>query len=95
MFNSIESIVYKNVAATQGPFILRGGRYAITAIATWSNGNVTLQRLTPDGTTYVTAVAPITANGLYVSDLPSGTYQLAISMATAVYINVVSIENQR
>lgn len=89
-WNTDEVIVFKNVSATQGPFTLRGGNYGITVHATFGGGSVTLQRLAPDGSTFVTVVTAFTADGFASANLPSGTYQIAIATATAVYVDVVS-----
>jgi hypothetical protein len=90
-YNSVEDIVFKNVAATQGPFTLRGGSYGVSAIATFSGGSVTLQRLADDGSTFVTCLTAFSANGYASVNLPAGTYQLAIATASAVYASVVGI----
>ena len=89
--NGAENIVIVNKAATQGPFTLAGGKYGVTASATWGGGSATLQRLGPDGTTYVTCLTAFSANGYASVDLPPGTYQVAIATATAVYVEVVNI----
>ncbi len=91
VFNGVEIFTYKNVSATQGPFVLRGGQYAVTVIATWGGGSVTLQRLADDGSTYVTALTAFSANGYATVNLPSGTYQFTIATATAVYVDITSI----
>jgi hypothetical protein len=90
-WNSVESQVFKNVSSTQGPFTLRGGSYGVTAhSSTWGGGSATLQRLAPDGATYVTVLTAFSADGYASVNLPSGTYQLAIATAT-VYCDIVSI----
>jgi hypothetical protein len=92
VWNSVESFVFKNVSSTQGPFNLRGGSYSFTAhSATWGGGSATLQRLSPDGLTYVTVLTAFAADGYSSANLPSGTYQIAIATATAVYCDVTSI----
>jgi|SRR5271156_2290790 len=90
-FNGVELFAYKNVSATQGPFTLRGGQYAVTVLATWGGGSVTLQRLGDDGSTYITCLTAFSANGYATVNLPSGTYQLAVATATAVYVDVTSV----
>jgi siroheme synthase len=91
-WNSVESVVFKNVAATQGPFTLRGGSYGVTvSSASFSGGSVTLQRLADDGATYVTVLTAFAAAGYASVNLPAGTYQLAIATATAVYADITSI----
>lgn len=90
MWNAVENFAFKNVAATQGPFVLRGGNYGITVSATFGGGSVTLQRLAPDGSTYVTVLPAFTAAGYQNANLPSGTYQLLVATATAIYMDVVA-----
>jgi hypothetical protein len=90
-WNSIEVISYKNVSTTQGPFTLRGGNYGVTVHATWGGGNVVLQRRTADGSTFINALTAFTVDGYANADLPGGTYQFAITTATAVYVDVTSV----
>ena len=64
----------QGASATQGPFGLLGGKYGVTCSATFSGGNVALQILGPDGSTFVTATS-FTANGFATVDLPAGNCQ--------------------
>jgi hypothetical protein len=90
-WNSVEKVSFSNIAATPASFTLRGGSYGVTAHATWGGGSATLQRLAPDGATYVTVLAAFSADGYASANLPAGTYQLAIATATAVYADIVGI----
>jgi hypothetical protein len=90
-FNKVEVFAFKNIAATPAAFILRGGNYGLTCHATWGGGNIALQRASPDGSTYITVITALTADGYASANLPSGTYQLAITTATAVYCDIVSV----
>lgn len=89
-FNKVESFPFSNISATPASFILRGGNYGLTCHATWGGGSATLQRLATDGVTYVTVMTALTADGYGNANLPSGTYQLTIATATAVYCDVVA-----
>lgn len=89
--NRIDQQQYSNVSATQGPFKLYGGQYGVTVTATWGGGSATLQRLSADGSTYVTCLTAFAANGYASVGLPPGTYQIAIATATAVYVDITSI----
>lgn len=91
MSNKIEVFSFSNISATPASFILRGGNYGLTVSATFGGGNVALQRLSPDGSTYVTVITALTAAGYASANLPNGTYRLLITTATAVYADVVSI----
>jgi hypothetical protein len=91
-WNRGEYFSFKNIAATPTAFILRGGNYGVSAhSATWGGGSATLQRLAPDGSTYVTCLTAFSADGYASANLPSGTYQLLIATATAVYCDIVGI----
>jgi hypothetical protein len=57
-----------------------------------TTGSITLQRLAPDGSTYVTCMTALTANGYGTAHLPSGKYHLALSTVSAVYADLVAIE---
>jgi hypothetical protein len=71
------------------PFqIVRGGLYQVTVVATWGGGNVTLQRLGPDGTTYLNVDSAYTVNGGGTYYLPPGTYKFAVVTATVVRVDV-------
>ncbi|KRR22630.1 hypothetical protein CQ14_30960 [Bradyrhizobium lablabi] len=90
MYNKAEIFSFSNISATPTSFILRGGNYGVTAKATWGGGSLTLQRLAPDGTTYVTVMTAFTADGYQSANLPGGTYRLLVATATAIYVDVVS-----
>jgi hypothetical protein len=67
-----------NISTTSSPFTLQGGKYAMDVIGT-SFGSVTLQRLGPDGSTYVTAATAVVANGAATLDLAPGVYKLTLA----------------
>lgn len=90
MYNKIENNSFSNISATPASFVLRGGNYAVTVHATWGGGSVTLQRLSPDGSTYVTVMTAFSADGFASANLPNGTYRLLVATATAIYVDVVS-----
>jgi hypothetical protein len=90
-FNEVENFAFKNISATPAPFTLRGGNYGVTAHATWGGGTVTLQRLSPDGVTFVTVLTAFSADGYQNQNLPSGTYQLLVATATGICVDVVSV----
>lgn len=85
-----------------------GGRYAISVSATFGGGSVALQQLGPDGTTYLdikdhfnnagTAVeltiGSFASAGVFVLDLPAGTYKFTITTATAVYASIARIPGE-
>lgn len=90
-YNKVENFPFSNISATTSPFILRGGNYGLTCHATFGGGNIALQRLATDGSTFVTVITALTADGYASANLPSGSYRLAITTATGVYCDVVAI----
>jgi hypothetical protein len=93
MVNQLSLKEWSNISATPATFALRGGLYALTVMATWnSTGTVTLQRSAPDASTYVTALTAFSANGYATAQLPSGKYQLTVATATAIYADIVAID---
>ncbi len=90
-FNKVETFPFSNISATTAAFTLRGGNYGLTCHATWGGGNVALQRRSADGSTFVTVITALTADGYASANLPSGTYQLAVTTATGVYCDVTAV----
>lgn len=86
-----ESIYFENISATTAAFTLKGGLYGFTASATWGGGSVTLQKLAADGSTYVTALTAVTANGFVTVHLPPGTYRFSVATASAIYLDLTAI----
>lgn len=91
-------VVCSNAAAgTYGPFDLKGGLYAIDYVGT-GTGTVTLQRLGPDGTTYlnITLTPAITASSGDPSpqNLPPGRYQVVIATLTASYMTITRVPGE-
>ena len=82
---------FANISATPATFNLRGGLYGITANATWSFGSLTLQRLSKDGSTWITVLSPITETGYTSANLPPGAYRLLVATATALYVEIIQI----
>jgi len=89
-FNKVENFSFSNISANTASFTLRGGNYGLTCHATFGGGNIALQRLAPDAATFVTVITALSADGYASANLPSGTYRLAITTATAVYCDVVA-----
>ena len=85
------SVTHNNISATTSAFALSGGKYGITAMATWGGGNVQFQKLAQDGSTWINIGSSITANNYSTQDLPSGFYKWAVTTATAIYLEVAPI----
>lgn len=64
------------VVATPPDFNLDAGVYGLTLA--WTAGTATLQKLLPDGVTYIAVSAAIAASGYTVLQLPAGQYRLAV-----------------
>lgn len=78
-------------ASASVSFVLTGGIYVLAAIATWGGGNVELQKLGPDGVTYLSfnTAAKLTANGMTAPIyVPPGQYRLTVTTATGVYTDL-------
>jgi hypothetical protein len=90
-WNTVEQLAFKNLSSTPATFKLRGGSYGVEVQATFGGGSVTLQRLSQDGSTFITCLTAFSANGYASVNLPAGTYQLTIATATAVYADVTGI----
>lgn len=73
-----EAFVFTDATTSQTFTIKRGGKYAISVVAT-SYGTVTLEVLAADGSTYLTAATAFSANGVAVADLAPGAYKLALA----------------
>jgi len=67
-----------NSNASSATFLLKAGKYFIEVIGS-TFGTVTLQKLAPDGSTFLAAVTAFSANGTASADLPSGTYKIALA----------------
>ena len=86
-----DSQTFTNISADTEVFNLAGGKYGMSAVATWESGSVTLQILAADETTWLTAATPFTANGFETADLPPGQYRFHVASATAVYVAINGI----
>jgi hypothetical protein len=82
---------FSNISATTLAFRLNGGKYAIAASATFGGGNLQLQTLALDGTTWINVGSAISAAGLTTFDLPPGQFRIAVTTATAVYAAITRI----
>jgi hypothetical protein len=65
----------------------------VAAVATFGGGNVELQGLGPDGSTYLSlpTALKLTANGMIASYLPPGQFRFTIATATAVYCSAAAV----
>ena len=71
--------VFSNIAATTAQFGLGGGTYNVDVVGS-TFGTVTLQRLGPDGATWLNALAAFAANGgATAANLPAGQYRFALA----------------
>lgn len=89
---------WSNIAATPADFNLDAGNYSL--IATWTVGTVQLQKLMPDGTTYVPVTAalaaPGAASGYTYLQLPAGQYRLVLAGgATGLTGEIAKIDRGR
>jgi hypothetical protein len=84
---------FSNIAATTAAFALKGGSYLIAAVATFGGGNVELQALGPDQSTWLSlpTALKLSAAGTIAGNLPPGQYRFTITTATAVYCSVAGV----
>lgn len=91
---------WSNVSAatlTADTFSLEGGAYVVDAVATWGGGSVALQRMGPNGTTWLSlgSSAALTADS--VTDtlaLPPGLYRLNAATASAIYATISRVPGE-
>jgi hypothetical protein len=79
-------VTFTNISASTSPFKLLAGTYGMAVSATWSSGSVTLQVLSADQLTWITALTAFSANSLATATLPNGIYRINVATATAVYV---------
>jgi len=91
MASQTNSFEFSNVSTNQTFTVNIGGLFGVTYSATFGGGSIQLNVLAGDGSTEVAAVPSWTANGTALVYLPAGSYQLAITTATAVYVNIIGI----
>lgn len=89
-----ESVKLSNIAATTAAFILNGGDYMLLVVATFGGGNVVLEALGPNGSTWLPIHTALTANGVTGFSIPPGQYRLAITTATGVYVGINRIPGE-
>jgi hypothetical protein len=88
-----EAVLFQSLAANSNTFLLKGGKYAVAAVATFGGGSVKLQVLGPDLSTFlsVAGATDFSAAGFATVDLPPGQYRFTIATATAVYASVIPV----
>ena len=90
--SATESRIFSNIVATTLQFPLSGGKYCFDALGTWGTGNVQVQLLGGDASTWLNCGSAISSNGVSTLDLPLGSFQIAVaSGATAVYTRLTKI----
>lgn len=91
MATSTDAIQVINGSADSAAKPLIGGRYLLSVHATFGGGNVQVQQLALDETTWVVPMNiagnanNLTADGSQTMDLSPGTYRIHVVTATAVY----------
>lgn len=93
MASTVDAQLFSNISATTAAFTLKGGYYMVAAVAAFAGGNVELQALGPDQSTWLSAPTPLklTAAGTIAGYLPPGQYRFTITTATAVYCSVAGV----
>lgn len=97
MSTASDAVSFGPITANTSAFTLKGGRYVFNAVATFGGGNVQLQMLAADGTSWVApkdiggSANNLTAAGSQTVDLPAGQFRVAVTTATAVYASVARV----
>jgi len=87
-----DAVKFSNLGAvTTNSFPLLGGKYSVVWQATLGGGNLQLQVLSDDGSTFVPVGSAIAALGATTFDLAAGVYRFVITTSTANFITVVGI----
>lgn len=96
MSRALETVVQSGLSGTSNGavFLLNGGIYQVTAIATWGGGSVELFQLGPDRATWLSVTDLITENGGDTFYLPPGNYRWSIITATDVTVCVSRIPGE-
>lgn len=81
------------VAGTYGPYFLNGGKYQFTLNCTGTPSAV-VNKLGPDGATYLPVAAALVLPGIATYDLPPGTYQVVITTSTANYFDLTRVPEE-
>lgn len=82
------------IDATPNDFRLDAGLYGLTVAATVF-GTATLQKLLPDGVTYVAVTPAIVAAGYLTIELPAGQYRMSMAGVTALLGVIEKIDTGR
>jgi hypothetical protein len=93
MSNPTDGQLFQNISASTAQFELHGGYYLISGVATWGGGNIELQALGPDASTWLSlpTALKLTLNGTIAGYLPPGLYRFTVTTATAVYCSVAGV----
>jgi len=91
-----DSHQFSDISASTAAFLLGGGLYGVEAVATFSSGSVDLQKLGPDGSTYlsVSTATNFSTAGYATVYLPAGSYRFTIATSTAVYARLQRIPGE-
>lgn len=80
---NVNTYSLQNASANGGSYEHTGGIYLASVVAA-TFGTVTLQKLGPDGVTWLT-ILTFNANGAQTAYLPRGQYRWGVAGATGVY----------
>ena len=92
-----QNVAFNDIGAVDtDPFQLTGGTYVVDAISgTWGGGNTVLQRLGPNGSTWIPTHTALLANGVTaVLYLPPGQYRVSITTAINNYVNISRVPHE-
>ena len=78
-------------AGNQADKVWLGGKTAFIGEGTFGGGSVKLQIKLPQGNYFDVPSATLSAAGMYITDLPPGTYRAVTATGSAFYARLVSI----
>jgi hypothetical protein len=98
MTSAVDAVSLTNLSASTAAFKLNGGYYLVSAIAaSWSGGNIELQALGPDGSTWLSlpTALKLSANGEIGGYLSPGQYRFTVTTTTGISCSVAGVRKRR
>lgn len=90
-----EAVSFSAIAATTAAFTLNGGKYQVGVVGTFGgSGAVGLEQLGPDGATWMASHTVMEANGYAVIEAAPGSFRVAVTDTTALYVKIVRIPGE-
>jgi hypothetical protein len=94
MATTVDAVSFASLSAGNAAFRLNGGYYLVSAIAaSWGGGNIELQALGPDGSTWLSlpTALKLSANGEIGGYLSPGQFRFAVTTTTDITCSVAGV----